>query len=78
MTTSSDILSAAMGLQPAERAEVAHLLLLSLEPSPPDDQHDQAWAEEIRRRLKAIRSGEVELRDWDDVLADARKSLALP
>ncbi len=75
MTTSADILSAAMNLQPAERAEVAHQLLLSLETIPLDDQHDQAWAEVIRRRLKAIRSGEVELRDWDDVLADARKSI---
>jgi len=75
MTSSAEILSAAMGLQPTERAEMAHQLLLSLESPQLDENADQAWAMEIRRRLEAIRSGRVVLRDWDDVLADVRQSI---
>jgi hypothetical protein len=75
MTTPSEILDAAMGLDDGQRAEVAHQLLLSLEPHDFDEDADSAWAAEIRRRLHAIREGRVILRDWDEALAKIRQSL---
>jgi putative addiction module component len=76
MTTPSQIVDAAMSLEPSQRAEVAHELLLSLEPDDFDKDADSAWAVEIRRRLQAIRQGRIVLRDWDDALADIRQSLS--
>ncbi|MGE0761459.1 MAG: addiction module protein [Pirellulaceae bacterium] len=75
MTTTSDILSAAMALPAEQRAEVAHELLLSLEPGELDPDVDQAWADEVRQRLRAIREGRAALRDWNDALEDIRQSL---
>ena len=75
MTTPSQIVDAAMALDASQRAEVAHQLLLSLEPDDFDADADSAWAEEIRRRRQAIRDGRVILRDWDEALADIRQSL---
>ncbi|RIK82785.1 MAG: addiction module component CHP02574 family protein [Planctomycetota bacterium] len=74
MSTVSEILSAALTLTTSERAEVAHELLLSLEPED-SDALQQAWAEEIQERLQAIREGRATLRDGDEVLADISKSL---
>jgi putative addiction module component (TIGR02574 family) len=64
-----------MALNPGERAEVAHKLLLSLEPPATDAGVDEAWATEIRARLQAVRSGSVPLRDWDDALASIRRAI---
>ena len=75
MTTPSQIVDAAMALNASQRAEVAHQLLLSLEPDDFDADADSAWAEEIQRRRQAIRDGRVILRDWDEALADIRQSL---
>ena len=75
MTTASEVITAAMALEAEERAEVAHKLLLSLEPDDFDQDADQAWTAEIRQRLMAIREGQVSLRDWDDALADIRRSI---
>jgi putative addiction module component (TIGR02574 family) len=44
----------------AERAELAHYLLLSLEDEPLEEDQaavDAAWADEIKRRTAEIRSG---------------------
>ena len=73
--TTSDILNAALALPADERAEVAHKLLLSLEPGESDPGVTQAWTEEIRRRLQAIREGRTTLREWNDALEDIRQSL---
>ena len=75
MTTPSQIVDAAMALDANQRAEVAHQLLLSLEPDDFDADANSAWVGEIRRRLKAIREGRAMLRDWDEALADIRQSL---
>jgi hypothetical protein len=75
MTTPSQILDAAMGLDADQRAEVAHKLLLSLEPAGFDENRDELWAAEIRRRLQGIREGHVTLRDWNDVLAGIRQTI---
>ena len=76
MTTPSQIVDAAMALDAGQRAEVAHQLLLSLEPDDFDADADSAWAEEIRRRRQAILDGRVILRDWDEAVADIRQSLS--
>jgi hypothetical protein len=78
MPTLSDVLSAALTLSHSERAHIACELLLSLEPADFDDDTDveQAWAEEIQERLKEMREGRAELRNWDEVCADIRRSLA--
>ena len=75
MTTPSQVLDAAMALNPDQRADIAHKLLLSLEPADFDEDADQAWAAEIRRRLQAIREGRVVLRDWDEALAGIRQAI---
>jgi len=75
MTTPSQILDAALALNSEQRAEVAHQLLLSLEPADFDADADQAWAAEIRRRLQALREGRVALRDWDEALVNIRQSI---
>jgi hypothetical protein len=75
MATTSEVLDAAMHLKSEDRAEVAHKLLLSLEPDDFDDDVDRAWANEVRRRLKAIREGRSNLRDWNDALLDIRQSI---
>ena len=75
MTTPSQVLDAAMALNPEQRADIAHQLLLSLELADLDEDADQAWAAEIRRRQQAIREGRVVLRDWDEALAGIRQAL---
>ncbi len=76
MPTTDRILEDALALTAQERAEVAHRLILSLEPDEAHDANaDQAWAEEIRRRRAAIRNGEMELRDWKDALLEIEKAL---
>jgi hypothetical protein len=42
MTTPSQVLDAAMALNPDQRADIAHKLLLSLEPADFDEDADQA------------------------------------
>ena len=45
------------GLTQQERAELAHAVLLSLEPEEADV--EEAWSREVARRLARIRSGEA-------------------
>ena len=75
MTIVSDVLTAALALPAEARAEVAHKLLLSLEPDEVDFDADHAWADEVRRRLSAIREGRAAFRDWNEALEDMRRSL---
>ena len=63
-----DILKTAMELSDSERAEVAALLLESLDPGG-DTNVDQAWRIELERRMKELDSGAVETISW----AEARK-----
>ncbi|RIK72687.1 MAG: hypothetical protein DCC68_26090 [Planctomycetota bacterium] len=72
----SHCIAAATSLPLEQRAELAHALLLSLEPDDGDADADEAWAVKIRRRLRAIREGTAVLRDWDEALADIQRSLA--
>lgn len=58
---------------PAEdRVRLVDLLLDSLEDSP-DPALEEAWRQEIRRRIAAYERGEAELFDADEVMAEARR-----
>ncbi|HEX7149992.1 MAG TPA: addiction module protein [Thermoanaerobaculia bacterium] len=51
-----------------ERAELAGLLLESIE-DPADEGVEEAWAAEIERRMADFRAGRVETISWSDVRA---------
>jgi hypothetical protein len=53
----SEVLDTTLNLSPEQRAEIAHGLLLSLEPEDFEQNVNQEWAGGIRRRLQAIRDG---------------------
>ena len=52
--------SEALALSQAERAELAHDLIQSLDP-PPDNGVEDAWEREISRRIGEINAGHAEL-----------------
>lgn len=76
MTQKSQVvLEEALKLSPNERAEVAEQLIASLDEMP-DADVEQAWQEEVQRRLQQVERGEVELIDSDTVMAELRKKHA--
>jgi putative addiction module component (TIGR02574 family) len=70
--TLEQIVHEALQLTPAQRAEVADILVESLESTPPDEVQ-KLWIDEATRRLAEIRSGNVTTIPGDDVLAEARR-----
>jgi putative addiction module component (TIGR02574 family) len=62
----NDLFREASELSERERAELAGLLLESLE-SEPDKDVEAAWAEEIERRVRQLDSGEVKTIPWQQV-----------
>lgn len=63
--------SKASVLPTADRAELAHFLLSTLEPE--ELGHAEAWREEIERRSAEIDSGKAVGRPVEDVLAELRE-----
>jgi putative addiction module component (TIGR02574 family) len=59
------ILEEALTLPPAERADLAASLLDSLDEGQ-DDAVDEAWAEEIKRRIEDVDSGRVKTIPWSE------------
>ncbi len=59
-------------LPPAERARLVDELLASLDQT--DQVLDELWLKECEARLKAMEKGEMQWEDFDQVLADLRKS----
>jgi putative addiction module component (TIGR02574 family) len=66
--TIEEIFAEAVELQENDRAALAGMLLHSLEPSP-DARMDDAWVEEIKRRIKALEAGEVKSVPWEEARA---------
>ena len=66
------LLTEALSLPEEERAELASLLIASID-GPPDADWDKAWAAEVERRVRAHERGEGELFDVEDVMAEAEK-----
>ncbi|MBL0088381.1 MAG: addiction module protein [Ideonella sp.] len=71
-TSLEQLTSQAIALSPEDRAHLADLLLASL-PDEADEPLDDAWDQEIQRRLKAVESGAARLVPAADVHAEARK-----
>ena len=66
-----EITNKAHNLSAAERAELAHDLIASLDEGS-DSGIEAAWDAEIERRVKEIKSGKAEGRRAEEVLADIR------
>lgn len=61
------LLRDALDLDERERAEMAADLLESLEPPVDPREIEDAWREEVRRRVAAVDSGQAELIPWERV-----------
>ncbi len=59
----------AMKLTPAERADLADKLWLSVNSK---EEVEAAWDAEIERRIQQLDAGEIECIAWDDVMAELR------
>jgi putative addiction module component (TIGR02574 family) len=67
MTQKSQVvLDEALKLTVHERAEVAEQLIASLDEGP-DTEVEQAWQEEVQRRLQQVERGEVKTVPWEKV-----------
>ncbi|MEM9533349.1 MAG: addiction module protein [Pseudomonadota bacterium] len=69
-SNADEIFKTALELTASERAEVAALLLESLD-SGSDEGVDEAWRVEVERRMKELDSGAVKTVSW----AEARERL---
>ncbi len=67
MTQKSQVvLEEALKLSATERAEVAEQLISSLDDIP-DTNVEQAWQEEVQRRLQQVERGELKTIPWEEV-----------
>jgi putative addiction module component (TIGR02574 family) len=64
----------ARALPAKEKAALARLLIEDLDPSV-DDDAEQAWADEARRRYDAYQNGELEGLPGDEVMVRARNRI---
>jgi hypothetical protein len=75
----AELLDLALRLPEEERAELAHHLLRSLTPpgqEPSSEQEwEQAWMEEVRRRVERFDGGETTARDAREALAEIQARL---
>jgi len=73
------LLEQAMELPDEQRAELAALLLRSLEPDDEpnvtDAEWQEAWALELDRRMATVRDGTAALVDGEAVLRDVRSKI---
>jgi putative addiction module component (TIGR02574 family) len=74
MRTNEEVMSEAMSLPPESRALLADRLLNSLDFSKREE-IDRMWAEEAERRIRQIKTGEVEPIPGEEVFKEIRKSL---
>ena len=68
-----DLYEQAAELPPNDRAELAGLLLESLEDHPAAD-YEEAWAREIERRMADYRAGRVKTLSWQYVRAHLHRT----
>lgn len=64
----SDVLEKALTLSTHERGLLIDRLIESLDEGPAEPGVEEAWAEEIKRRLDDVRSGRVEMIPGEEVL----------
>jgi hypothetical protein len=70
----TDVLAAALRLEPDARAEAAAELLASLD-GPADPDAEAAWDAEIDRRIAAIEAGTMQLERWSDLKRRIQRDL---
>jgi putative addiction module component (TIGR02574 family) len=68
------VLEEALALPPEERADLAATLIDSLDDRE-DEGVEQAWAEEIERRIKEVESGQVKMIPWSEARRRLRARL---
>jgi len=66
----AEVLDKAMALSVDERGLLIDRLVESLDDAPPEEGVDEAWADEIKRRVDEIRSGKVKMIPGDQVLRE--------
>ena len=66
----------ALDLTPHQQALLLARLHDNLESLGQDAEHAEAWAAEIKRRVREVENGEVELIDHEVVMREARERLA--
>jgi putative addiction module component (TIGR02574 family) len=69
----AEVLDRAMELSIHERGLLIDRLVESLDDAPPDEGVDEAWADEIKRRVDEIRSGKVKMIPGEEVLRELAK-----
>ena len=74
MRESEAILDEALELPEPERARLALRLAESLDPNP-EHGSEEAWGEEIARRIARLRDGSARIVSSDEALAQARARL---
>jgi len=65
-TSATELLKQALELKPEERAELASLLIESLD-EPAEEGVEAAWVKEIEHRMAELDSGSAKTVPWDDV-----------
>ena len=76
MIGTDDVLSLALQLPEKERANIAHELLISLEPEINEDAEvSEAWQQEIEKRLIKISEGRHKTHDWRQAINEIRQEI---
>lgn len=71
-SAAEEVEAAVLSLPRSERARLAERLIASLDEDP---EIEEAWAEEVRRRLEAFRKGEIDAVPANDVLTETRRRI---
>jgi putative addiction module component (TIGR02574 family) len=69
----SEVLEKALALSTQERGLLIDHLIESLDEEPPEEGVEEAWTEEIKRRVDDIRSGKVKMIPGEQVLRELAK-----
>src|SRR5271167_3508377 len=72
----SEVLAQAMQLSPQERELLIDRLVESLDDGPAEAGAEEAWGDEIKRRVDEIRSGKVKLIPGEQVLQELARKLS--
>lgn len=64
----------ALELSSKERAELAHMLIISLHPEMEFDS-EEAWSEELKNRINRYENGDRSTKSWNDVKSNAQSLL---
>lgn len=70
-----DIKKQALQLSEEERAELAHLLIDSLNPDTEYDDSEEAWSKELKKRIDRYEQGASTTKSWAEVKKNAQALL---